>query len=535
MSQADFSWMLPIEVMLGSLFHGQVQACSISSVTDELRDPNEAAFKPKEVSIGPLHRATTRHVQLMEETKWRYVREFLNRTGTPEQNKRRSEERLRDCGTDILKLDKIIVASYGGNIQSEPHELSKIMIVDGCFLLEFLIGLGNFISNPNNTNSNHNYSKDPILGNEEKLVSILNDITMLENQIPFIVLKKLYRKVFPDGSDIINDHRVANIIRTALGYPQVDNSGGVHVLHLMHLSTVEQSHQEGKLVKRELLCCAARLRAAGITIKATNSTAVQHKLVDLFDFEISFDGGVLRIPPLVVKETTEVRWRNLIAWEQSRIGIKCKYTSYALFFQGLICCKHDIELLEEKGIIVNMGKKSKEELLNLFATISKGAEYMDWSYEEICGRLNAYRPVNVTTALLQGLPMVSWHNCRHVFEIMSYYWGNWYRILIRDHIPTVWKFIGVLAAILLLILTLMQTYYSSRTTSNHGFTDFASPSLDGGLNVPCIIISGRYKEILVDFCFSGSTICCLLIFIIVYSCLTMCRFYMDNVPIREAI
>ncbi|RDY14122.1 hypothetical protein CR513_00860, partial [Mucuna pruriens] len=51
-----------------------------------------------------------------------------------------------------------------------------------------------------------------------------------------------------------------------------------------------------------------------------------------------------------------------------------------------------------------MEKKSREELLNMFKTISKGAEYMDRSYEEICGRLNAYRPVNVTIKL-QGSPM----------------------------------------------------------------------------------------------------------------------------------
>lgn len=232
--QPDFSWMVPIEVMLGSLYHGQVQACSISSVTDELRGPNKAAFKPKEVSIGPLHRATTRHVQLMEETKWRYMREFLDRKGTQEQN-RRSEQRLRECGTDILKLDKIIMASYGGNIESEPRELAKIMIVDGCFLLELLIRLGDFICN--SSNSTNSYANDPILKNKEKVVSVLNDITMLENQIPFIVLKKLYRKVFPDSSDINNDHRVADIVRKAFGYDEVKNP--VHILHLMHLSTME--------------------------------------------------------------------------------------------------------------------------------------------------------------------------------------------------------------------------------------------------------------------------------------------------------
>ncbi|KAK7390648.1 hypothetical protein VNO78_25993 [Psophocarpus tetragonolobus] len=464
MAQPDFSWMVPIEVMLGAFHHGEVQACSISSVTDELRAPNEEAFKPKEVSVGPLHRGTTRHVQLMEETKWRYMREFLNRRGTHEQN-RRSEHRLREIGTDILKLDKIIIASYGGNIELETQELAKIMIVDGCFLLELLIRLGDYISNQNQNNNTNNCSNDPILQNHQKMLSVLKDITMLENQIPFIVLKKLYRKVFPDRSNIDNDHRVANLVRKAFGYPEIVNlGGGVHILHLMHLSTVEQIQQEGKHAKQELLRCATRLHASGVIIKAANTTS-QNNLVDWFKFDISFEGNLLQIPPLYVKETTEARWRNLIAWEQSRIWIRCKYTSYALFFQGLVCCKHDIELLEQRGVIVNEAKKSKEELLNLFCTISKGAEYMDSSYETICDRLNAYKGRKCGNSL-QKFPIVTWHGFRLVCEIIVYYWGNWYRILIRDHIPTVWKFIGIVAAAALLVLTVMQTVYSSRNNNN---------------------------------------------------------------------
>lgn len=264
--------------------------------------------------------------------------------------------------------------------------------------------------------------------------------------------------MFPDGSDINHDHRVANIVRKAFGYPEASDSSGVHILHLMHLSTVEQNQQEGKRVKKQLLRCAARLEAAGITIEAGNTTT-RHDLVDWFNFDISFNGRVLRIPPLYVKETTEVRWRNLIAWEQSKIWISCKYTSYALFFQGLVCCKHDIELLLERGVIVNEAGKSMQELLDLFRTISNGAEHMDSSYEVISQSLNMYRGRKIRT-VVQELPLVTWHKCRHVFQIIEYYWGNWFRILIRDHFPTVWKSIGVLAAIVLLVLTVMQTYYA---------------------------------------------------------------------------
>ncbi|XP_045788091.1 UPF0481 protein At3g47200-like [Trifolium pratense] len=457
---SDSSWLVHMEVMLGSLDHIEVQSCSICRVSDELRGLKEKAYKPKCISIGPLHRGATSYLELMEESKWQYMREFLERQGIIREQNRTSEVRLNECGNDIVKLVEIIRASYGGSIfdSESPQEIAKIMILDGCFLLEFLTRLGNY---------KLSYD-DPIFETKEKVLSIVNDITMLENQIPFIVLKKLYRKVFPDGSEIEDDHRVANIVRKAFDYPLVNATGGAHILHLIHLSTVDQSkREEGKRANQQLFRCASRLRAAGIIIcpkkQNISNNQQQHTLADTFDFDINFniESGKLEIPVLYVKETTEVRWRNLIAWEQSRIGVKCKYTSYALFFKELICCKHDIELLEEKGVIVVLNKcvKSKE-LLTLFRTISKGAEHMDSSYSEICDRLNVYKGEKATKAF--GLRLIVWHQCKRIFEVVLYYCQNWYKILRRDHIPTVWKFIGVVAAILLLVLTIMQTYYSAR-------------------------------------------------------------------------
>jgi hypothetical protein len=110
---------------------------------------------------------------------------------------------------------------------------------------------------------------------------------------------------------------------------------------------------------------------------------------------------------------------------------------------------------------VNELKKSNEDLLALFHTISKGAEQMDLSYSQICARLNKYEGMEVAK-VLHKWPICVWHQCRRIFEIMLYYFRNWYKILIRDHIPNVWKFIGIVAAATLLVLAVMQTIYSSR-------------------------------------------------------------------------
>ncbi|MED6167959.1 hypothetical protein PIB30_007630 [Stylosanthes scabra] len=483
--------MVPVEVMLGSIDHAEVQACSISRIPDEIRTKKEECFRPSLVSVGPLHRGATRQILLMEEPKWRYAKSFLDRRlRVPQGNNHGGHSRgkspeptgIRVWGNEILKLDKVVRASYGGDLDLDPHDLAKIMMVDGCFLLELLHRLKDYMNQPQ-AKQPQTISDDPFLETEEKVKRVLNDISMLENQIPSIVLKRLYTIVFPDNTiSFADDHRVATVIRDAFGYNSKNNHGLAHMLHLMHMSTVEEeiNNQDTKRLRqarRELKRCARRLQAAGITIRSrkSNNTAAngnananttisnQHKLVDIFDFDISFnkEDKVLEIPALHIKETTELRWRNMIAWEQSRIWIRGRYTSYALFFQTLICSEHDIKLLEKKGVIVNEIKMSRAELKTMFETISAGVEHMDSSYGDHCKKLNEHR-TTLRTKVFRQWPIITWHIFRRFLETVVFYFWNWYAILIRDHLSTVWKTVAVVAATLALVLTIMQTYYSAK-------------------------------------------------------------------------
>nr|KYP36239.1 UPF0481 protein At3g47200 family [Cajanus cajan] len=456
--------------MLGSVVHKEVQACSISKVPHKIRKPNNGAYEPKVVSIGPYHRESEgeNDLVLMEQPKWKQENENAEES-------QQGPNVLKICGTTILDLDNIVRASYGGNIQTEQHELAKIILLDGLFLLEFLIRLSKYMAalSDNNYVVLSHYVDDPIFESQEKLLSVLSDMLLLENQIPFIVLKKLYRRLFPYDVPSEEDHRVAELALGALGYPLITPTSGVaHLLHLVHLSITNQEEKhETTHVRRELKRCATRLRANGIKIRPAKRSDVDYtdhlnkfEFGNSFDFEIKFNDkdGVLEIPQLRIKKSTEVKWRNLIAWEQSRIGNRCKLTSYALFFQGMICCPHDIELLEHVGVLVNESKKSNEDLLKLFRTMCEGVEHMDSIYRKDCEKLNKYTATSLLT-VLKKWPIVIWHRCRCLFAIILFYWKNWYSILIKEHIPTVWKLIGVLAAIVLLGLTVAQTYYAARS------------------------------------------------------------------------
>ncbi|KAK7256880.1 hypothetical protein RIF29_30433 [Crotalaria pallida] len=450
-SQNECGWMHSIKVTLGSLDHREVKSfiSSIASVSSKLRRHNEEAYSPKLVTIGPIHRGTSSHLLAMEEHKWRYMLALLHRTQNPIST-------LDECGTIILGLDDAVRASYGGNIKYDPHELAKIMLLDGCFLLELLLRCSppNMVPQIPNED-NHHGSLDPILGHQDMLPFFLTDLTLLENQMPFFVLKTLARILLPDVFTSQVDHLVADLTLSLFSYPLIRCPAVAHFLHLMHLSSIIDEGQKVKQAQQELRRCATRLRAAGVTLRPLERHSKQ---VKRFGFDIRFVKGVLEIPPLHVEETTEVYLRNFIAWEQSRIGISRQFTSYALFLRGLVCSSQDIELLVSIGVLVKDTNIGNEDLLTFFATITKGVDQMDSSYSKLCEDLNTYSAVNP----LKKFPILVWHCCRLCVECIRYSCKCSYRILIRDHIPNVWKLIGTVAAVVLLVLTIMQTYYSAR-------------------------------------------------------------------------
>ncbi|AES59953.1 uncharacterized protein [Medicago truncatula] len=496
-----------MQAVLESRLYEEVHPCSICRVPNKLRDLKEDAYTPKSIFIGLLPRGETnyRQVQLMVGIKWQYMNRFLlqeNQQNVPGT----FDTRLSACSEDIPIFEIDIRASYDGSIlgsELTTDVIGRKMILDGCFLLQLLSRLEHPTIDP----------QDPIFETREKMCAAVNDITLLENQIPFIVLKKLYRKTIGErfvpehdnpvdqhveiridhrvdveqidngagvvnapvavklinnGAEVVNppvaqhvqvwnDHRVARIVQRAFGYPLQNTRGCAHILDLMHFSTVEDSRiRDAKPARQELVRCATSLLAAGIIIIPVPCLVERNPqvldLTDTFDFNIRLDyiTGELRIPVLNFKETTEVRWRNLIAWEQSKINIRCKYTSYALFFKGLICCESDIGLLQEKGVIVLDGcDRSRKDLMTLFSTISQGAEHMDSSFTDICTSLNNYMSMRFTMIILFRL---MWHKCRIGYETSR----NFIREG-REMQSTRWKIVGVLAATALIILFRQST------------------------------------------------------------------------------
>ncbi|KAF8389068.1 hypothetical protein HHK36_025753 [Tetracentron sinense] len=149
--------------------------CCIHRVPEKLRRVNEAAYSPRVVSIGPFHRGKKR-LQKMEEHKWRYLSAFLSLEHA---------KPLEDYVTALRELEQRARECYAETIKLNTDEFVKMMLLDGCFIIVFLLRY----MCPKHRNRGG--GRDPIFDTMWMLDALHIDMILFENQLPFFVLEVL--------------------------------------------------------------------------------------------------------------------------------------------------------------------------------------------------------------------------------------------------------------------------------------------------------------------------------------------------------
>lgn len=531
-------WVHSLSIILGCLDHKKAEACSITLVPEQLRRSKEEAYTPHVVSVGPLHKGKRTDLLYMEEIKLRCMLYLLYRCKNGDINK--LDQVLLNCGKAMLGLDGIVRGSYNvDDLKLNRNDLAKIMVLDGCFLLELLISGSPELNEKLESQLDGLSSGIEVIQREK----VLSDLIMLENQIPLIVLGKLFTTLFPenltkddnDGIRLIREHALSILgyDYSTLGSSYSSELKGFHFLELVH-SFIDKEKEQDKATKqnanaavennevnnasaidiptdkvakqnanasvennasaigtrskkdantshgqRKLSRCATRLEAAGIKIKPPEGVTSESRRASeaRFDLKITFskEKGILEIPQLHITETTEAKWRNLIAWEVNRITLEkqrgkkarftCHFIFYAWFVQSLICSVHDLKLLKDRHVIEVHESMSNEDLMNMLRKITEGvpdAEIdheidMDSWFRQVINELNSY-PTTVDRA--RKTRKVLGHIFRRVLTWIWYKCRGAYGLLRRDYMPNGWRVIAVLAAATALTLTAIQTHYA---------------------------------------------------------------------------
>ncbi|KAJ4824545.1 hypothetical protein Tsubulata_027473 [Turnera subulata] len=397
---------------------------SIYKVPASLSAMNRPAYSPQTVSLGPYH-CTREDLKPMEEHKQRALRYFLKRTKKPlplfVEALSPEVQILRDS---YDQLDK--------SWQGDDKSFLKLMILDGCFLLE--------IMNLDNISTDFsNYDKDdPVFSSHGKLYvvpHIQRDMLMIENQLPMLVLYKLVAPLH-DG---IEDHDYVNNL--VLGFfrrinkPESQGGKFLHVLDLYRKSLLmppakPQQPSRRRPPKRRtddnnwIIRSATELDEAGVTLKKSESTSLE---------DIRFRRGVLRLPAMVVDDATEAMFLNLIALERLHVGTGNQVTSYVCFMDSIIDTERDVALLHSKGIVRN-ALGSDKAVAKMFNSLSK----------------------DLTPDLDSSLGVIR----KDVSAYCKKKWNEWRANLIHTYFRSPWALLTVIAASILFALTVAQTVYT---------------------------------------------------------------------------
>ncbi|XP_015170502.1 putative UPF0481 protein At3g02645 [Solanum tuberosum] len=414
-----------MDEMFEDLDKSSIKSRSIFKVNVRLRESNSDAYTPKMVSIGPYHKKNPQ-LDPMEMYKLLYLRRFLQRKKLD----------VKSCISELQKLKEEALKCYDvieelGN----DSQFCQMLLLDGCFVVEFIRERCEMCPKGEDKiiNINDNY--------------IFRDLMLLENQLPFFVLNQLHDMTKQDD-ELPLAILVNKVFTFFVNWPKMtfESFGKIecnaeNIKHLLHVVHIFSCHGQNPMKKSNdnkkrhmIMPNATELSEAGVSFaKIGNINRNKDNISDMTSlFDIKFENGLMTIPCFQVEDNTETLLRNLIAYEQQSSDVQPKYFSdYATFMDYLIDSDKDVNLLRRKGSIENWMGEDKE-VASIFNKIGNGVgvDPNNFYYNEEC--LKAIQ------------------HCEKP-------WNRMKANLKHNYFNSPWAAASTVAAIILLILTTIQT------------------------------------------------------------------------------
>ncbi|AES74661.1 hypothetical protein MtrunA17_Chr6g0452531 [Medicago truncatula] len=405
------SLVIDINAMLDKAESPSTDDCCIYKVPYVIRRHNKDAYTPTVVSIGPFHHG---HPQLqnMESQKLIYFKDFLQRT--------------KACLNDLVCYIESILSDfkrcYSETLPFSHDELVKLILIDSAFIIQL-------------------FWRDYYEGRLFKPLldtGITDDLMLLENQLPFFVIEKIYSLSLTNDPNTMIQYSFLRLTIHYFGYynkSKLDfDKGDISIRHftdlirIFHLQHPIESRPSRDMFDEQKISLpgATELLEAGVRFKVNTKSKC---LLDL-----RFSGGVLEIPQLTVDDRTEISFRNMVALEQCHYPDDSYITDYVAVMDYLINTGTDADILVRNEILHNMLADS-DSVANLFNGLWKNVTQSNISshFSILCKDLNAF--------------------CKNP-------WHKLKATLRRDYCKTPWQTAASIAGILLLFLTLLQSVCS---------------------------------------------------------------------------
>ncbi|OAY65025.1 UPF0481 protein [Ananas comosus] len=488
---------------LGEARERGTKLCLIYKIPQHIREVDRNAYEPMVQSFGPYHYGTPT-LQAMEKEKWNCLDYILNLN---------REKRLRDYLKVMQRLENQVRSCYTEEIKMDKKKFRQMLLLDGCFILVSLYGTAGIVmpeteaygqaNNQEFVGGNGVGQKVPWPRHEGEAANqnsiaehdadyadqigrwytnfVAHDLLLLENQIPFFVVERIYELVA--GKDTENQRltdKIAEYVEEILHYypkaiQEFERPKDFH--HLLHLGHMyfrpsqrmeEDSHRHARprffqrllhfgrsysklshqleendqvfSLNHQTYCLqaaqqrwrrAAQYVEAGVEFKKREfNKQSPHSLLD-----IRFTKKVLEIPCLPIDENTSSLFRNFVALEQTCPQFGNDVTAYIVFMSQLTNMPDDVMLLAQRGIIVHE-LRSDEEVSTLFTKLSKDVVF------DFNGK----------------------HYLKSVWQMMEAHYqsrlNRWIAWLRHNHFSNPWLALGAFAAVIVLSCTALQTLIS---------------------------------------------------------------------------
>ncbi|KAI3945229.1 hypothetical protein MKX01_034990 [Papaver californicum] len=381
----------------------------IFKLPSSLKMGNVKAYEPQVVSIGPYHNGKP-HLMPMEIHKKRALVHFVKRSCVP----------LETYINELMKVVDELKLSYAQLDEewiNDDKKFIELMIVDGCFLLEFL-AVGTKVSIDDYARS------DPMFSFHGKTVnydSAIKDLLTVENQLPYLVLTTLL----------------------SVARPQEDAHETISHMMLCH-NEGPRRHILDRYAERVLeapdLEIGMKLPTGFSASELYYQFGIRFKKVSGYrSIRFDYKQAVLLLPPIMIHDDHQNPFLNMRAFEVW-VSKDLKFHSFIYLIKTLVKSVKDVKLLRYQGIIV--GPLDETAVLKSIQVFTKDIGMFNVDSEPIVALQDMNEYCN------QGTVMV-WRMCR-----------IWITNLYENYFSNPWTIISLVAAAILMALTVVQTYYT---------------------------------------------------------------------------
>ncbi|XP_006655074.2 UPF0481 protein At3g47200-like [Oryza brachyantha] len=378
----------------------------------------------------------------------------------------------------ISGQEKQVRGCYNEDIDMDSKEFMRMVLLDSCFILVYLGGMHGLCREENTQEASvgdpaTQENGDPM---EWYNSSAIYDLLLLENQIPFFIIRTIYQLFSRDtvATTALLTSDISEFMEGILyHFPKVITEANrprdfSHLLHLCHMylkpsHKLEDEQHRGQSGKshyleyisdfcRKVFCLgqeqnmfhelnelkspininrwrrAVDYHEAGIEFKKREFDEDDpHSLLD-----IRFRKGVTEIPCLPIDDKSSLLFRNLVSLEQTCPQFGDDITAYIGFMSAIISTASDVAFLAQKGIIVHQ-MESDEEVSTLFTKLFEHVSF-DFNGEQYLRSL---------------FYAMDAHYQRRVNRWMAWLW--------HKHFSNPWLGFAAITSVFIVLCSIMQT------------------------------------------------------------------------------